>query len=313
MSKFVKNVIHIGVPFLLIFFNGCKKIEEFRQDPDLLPLQQGFKISAAVGYCASLAAGVFEEKQIPSNVIFETGTNSQYSSSGLVLVNIDKNNPLPFNDFEGQILIGGIWDNVKGGGVISIVFGKLDLLTQDFKFYGVHTVPVVRKSNSDKWITVFAEQDIVIGEGSDTILHLGLSRIEFDAELDRLEANQPNDVFVAVKQNVWYINFDQRGTFSNVYDDAYIVNGGGQILEASNTAGGILYHALINTDYTFQSCQFNPSGGTAFIQNIKAGEGIDLGNIVLDFHGACDGQAKVKFAIGKYLSANGREIDLNFD
>lgn len=307
----------ISTPLLLLFgllsFDACRKIEELKKDPEMVPLQQGFKVSAAIGYCASLAAMAFNDQPLPDNVIFDKGGNSQYSSSGLILVNVDKNNPLPFNDHVGQIIIGGLWDNTDGGGVISIIFSDLDILSAEFKFYGIHTVPVMKKQNSEDLLTVFAEQDIVIGEGSDTIINLGLSRIAFDTELDRLDSQQPNDAFAAIKQNVWFVNIDQQSTFPDIYDDYYLINGGGQILETSGTSGGIVYHALIETGYSYSSCNINPLNGVGFIQNIKAGTGVDLGNIILDFHSECDGQAKVRFASGEYLTSNGKDVNLNFN
>lgn len=300
---------------LLVFassFQACKKIEDLKKDPEIVPLQQGFKISAAIGYCASLAAMAFEGKALPDNVVFEGGSGNEFSSSGLIYVNADANNPLPFNDHIGQIIIGGLWNKTTGGGVISILFGSFNLATADFKFYGLYTIPVRKKRDSEDYVAVFAEQDIVIGEGSDTIVHFGLSKVAFDLEMDRLEAEQPKDAFAAIKQNVWFITIDQRGTSPDIYDDEYLLNGGGQIAEVINTSGGISYHALIETKFSFSECPDNPVNGTGFIQNIKAGKGIDLGNILLNFHSSCDGKAKVEFATGKYVHTNGRDVNLNF-
>lgn len=299
--------------FGLLPVESCRKINELKKDPELIPLQQGFKVSAAIGYCASLASMAFNNQPLPDNVIFEQGGNSQYSSSGLIFVNVDESHPLPFNRHIGQVIIGGLWDNTAGGGVISIIFGDLDILSAEIKFYGIHTVPIIRKTNSDDFLTVFAEQDIIVGAGSDTIINLGLSRVAFDTELDRLDKEQPNDIFTAVKQNVWFVNIDQHNTFPDLYDDDYLINGGGQILEATSTSGGVVYHALIETAYTYGTCNINPVNGAAFIQNIKAGTGVDLGNIILDFHSTCDGKASVRFASGEYLTSNGRDVNLNFN
>ncbi|ELR69021.1 hypothetical protein C900_05579 [Fulvivirga imtechensis AK7] len=312
MPQLLKTLTALSLASLLTF-GTCTRVDELRQDPELTPLQQGFKAAAAIGYCVSLAATAFEGHPLPANVTFEAGANSEYSSSGLIYLTVDKSHPLPFNNKIGNILIGGIWDNTDGGGVISILFGDLDILSAEFKLYGIHTIPVIRKKDSDQLVAVFAEQDIVIGEGSDTIIHVGLSRIAFDTELQRLESDQPADVFATVKQNVWFINVDQRNSFSDIYDDEYVINGGGQILEANSTSGGILYHAMIETAFSYATCSRNPLRGTAFIQNIKAGNSIDLGNILLDFHSSCDGQADVQFSTGQYLSSNGQNIHLNFD
>lgn len=309
-------LLKLTVFFLLAWlfsFAGCNKIDEFDQDPELHPIQQGFKASAAIGYCASLATMAFEGKPLPDNVSFAPSSGSEFSSSGLLYVNIDSEHPLPFNDHIGQIVIGGVWDNTDGGGVISILFGDFHLPSAGFKLYGIHTVPIVRQAGSDQLMAVFAEQDIVVGEGSDTIVHVGLSRIAFNTELERLNSEQPSDAFAAVKQNVWFVNINQNNTYPEIYDDYYEINGGGQIMEASSSSGGIMYHALIKSAFNYGICRENPLSGTAFIQNIKAGSGIDLGNIFLDFHSSCDGKAKVNFSTGKYFSSNGQHVNLSLN
>ena len=301
------------VAFLLVLstsLQSCKKIEDLKKDPEITPLQQGFKLSAAIGYCASLAAMAFEGKALPANVVFEAGSDGDLHNSGLIYVTADADHPIPFNDQFGQVIIGGLWNKQTGGGVISILFGNFNLLAGDFKFYGLYTIPVRRKPNSDDFITLYAQQDIVVGEGADTILHFGLSKVAFDLEMDRLETEQPKDPFVAITQNVWFVSIKQRN--SDIYADEYLVNGGGQIAEVVNNSGGITYHALIETKFSYLNCPENPVSGSGFIQNFKAGDRLDLGNILLDFHASCDGKAKVKFGTGKYLSANGRNINLNF-
>lgn len=291
---------------------SCKKIEEFNKDPDITPLKEGFQISAAVGHCASLAHMAFNGQPLPENVSFQSGSNSEYPGSGILYVNVSDNYPLPYNQNIGDIIIAGLWDNTGGGGVISIIFADVNLFTQDFKFYGIHTVPVAKRHTTGELITVFAEQDIVIGEGSDTLMNLSLSRPEFNMELERAESERPEDVFVAVQQNVWFLTIDQNEP-ADVYDDSYEINGGGQMAKVADDAGGITYHAMIKTQYNFANCSFNPINGVGFIQNIQAGSSFDFGNITLEFHPSCDGKAKVKVGTGEYLGANGKNVNLHFN
>jgi hypothetical protein len=295
----------------LVSIFSCKKIEEFNQGPEIQPLRQGFQASAAIGYCASLASAAFHGETLPPNVSFETKTPSEgYTGAGIIHVQISNDYPLPFNTGIGDIYIAGLWNNDSG--VISIILADVNLIDAEAKFYGLYTVPVMKKLTGE--ITaVFAEQDIIIGEGSDTLMNLSLSQPKFTTELDRLNAPQPTETFVAIKQNVWFINIDQSGTPSDVYDDAFEINGGGQIAQASSNSGGLLYHAMIETQFTYADCSINPTHGTAFIQNLKAsGSSIDLGNLTLDFHSDCDGRAKVVVATGKYVTSNGKNISLDF-
>lgn len=308
----IKRILYVGVA-LLVLLSSCSKIKELRDDPDLTPLKQGFKATSAINYCASLAVMAFQGEPLPPQVRVTSGSGNEYSQSIIMYVEAGDDFPVPFNRHIGEVIIAGIWDANQESGVISIIFGNLDIFNGELQFYGMHTVPVKRKFNSERFITVFAQQDVVIGQGSDTLLNLGLiPRIEFDSELERLEEEQPNDVFVAISQNVWFTQFYQNDP-ADLYDDSYEVNGGGQIAEAANTSGGITYHALIETKYDIGSCILNPNSGTGFIQNIKAGEGVDLGTITLDFHSECDGKADVTFATGKYVGSNGRAVNIHFD
>lgn len=310
----LKIVCSLGLLCLAVaLLSSCRKLHDFVQKPELGPMEQGFKASAAIGYCASLATTAFTGGSLPSNVTFTPHTDAGYSSSGVLHVTFTENDPLPFNRTVKDIYIAGLWDGLNGG-VISIVFGDLNLLNGEFKFYGIYTVPITKESGSGTITSIFAEQDIVIGEGSDTLLNLSLSKPSFNLELLRLNQGPSPDVFLAVKQNVWFISIDQKNTPSDLYDDVFTLNGGGQIVETSSNSGGILYHALIETKFCYNTCLLNPIAGTGFIQNVKAsGSSVDLGNITLDFHGACDGRASVKFATGKYIGTNGQNVSLGWE
>jgi len=310
--KYNNPIILLALCTILIFSNNsCNKIDEFNQSPELSPLEQGFKISTSIGYCASLAKSAFTGETLPENVTFEKHSNDGYSSSGILHVRVTESTPLPFNDRPGDIFIAGLWDG-NNGGVISIIFADVDLFSSQFKFYGIYTVPIAQKSG-DKITTIFAEQDVIIGQGSDTLLNLSLSKPKFNTELQRLNTPRPSDAFAAIKQNVWFIDIHQNETPSFIYDDRYTINGGGQIVEAKSNSGGILYHAMIDTQFSYSQCQLNPSDGLALMQNLKAsGSSIDLGNVTLDFHATCDGRADVRVATGKYVSSNGKSIRLNW-
>ncbi len=309
-----------GTPLLILLMAvvllfSCKKVKEINQDPEIEPLKHGFKVSAAVGYCASLANSLFRGENLPDNVLFQSSQNDDYSGSGIMYVTINDNYPLPFNRNIGQIIIPCLWDvnydQSEYSGVITTIFTDINILEGKYKFIGIHTVPVI-EIEGERILTLFAEQDIIIGEGSDTLLNLNLTNPQFNLEMARLETEQPNNTFAAVKQNVWFITIDQNNTMSNIYDDEFTVNGGGQIAEVSSASGGILYHAMINAEFIPNICKLNPITGVGFIQNLKVGTDIDLGNITLNFHDKCDGKAYVEFATGKYIGSSRRDVNLNF-
>jgi hypothetical protein len=298
---------------LLISIIRCKESDNWKdENPEIEPLKQGFKTAAAIGYCVSLTTTVLGGDAVPENMILESHNNS----SGVIYLTIDENNPLPFNSNIGDIVIAYIWENDpvdrKRKGVISIVFANLNVIGNLFKFYGIYTVPVIQDLETGKIMTVFARQDIIFGEGDDTLLNLSMSDPQFSSELLRLDQEPPADPFAAVSQNVWFISIDQQNT-TDPYDDSFVINGGGQIAEATSSSGGIQYHAMIETEFIYDRCKLNPIRGDAFIQNLKAGNNsIDLGNIYLSFHDRCDGRAYVEFAAGEYFRYTGRNVNLQF-
>lgn len=304
------------IPFQMILFylaivalTSCKKIKEINQNPEIEPLKHGFKTSAAIGYCASLAYTYFMGEDMPDNVIIHSQNDNTETESGVMLVTINDTYPLPFNSNVGQITLAGIWG--ENGGVITVIFTDIDILESKYEFRGIHTIPVIALEDG-RVMTFFAEQDIIVGEGSDTLLQLNMTNPMINLEIDRLETDEPEDAFVAVKQNVWFVTIDQNGTRSDIYDDEYKVNGGGQIAEVSSRTGGILYHAMIEAEFTPSICDLNPTSGVGFIQNLKVGSDTDLGHIFLNFHDRCDGKAYVEVASGKYLTSNHHNVNLNF-
>ncbi len=56
----------------IVILISCKEVKEMNQDPEIEPLKQGFKASAAVGYCASLANTLFRGEDLPDNVLFQS-------------------------------------------------------------------------------------------------------------------------------------------------------------------------------------------------------------------------------------------------
>ena len=295
-----------------IGFTACNKVKEFNQEPELIPLEQGFKASAAIGFCASLVNTAFSGEPLPSNVEYNPDSKDGFTNAGLLYVNANSSNPIPFNTNFGDVAIAALWNG--NSGVMSVLFADIDVVSSQFQFYGLYTIPIFKDAVTGDIVVIFVEQDIIVGQGQDTLINLSLSKPKFDAVLaDPVYNSVSYDPFVAVKQNVWHITVDQNGTPSDFYDELYEVTGGGQIVSASSNSGGVLYHALIETKFSYSNCSLNPTTGIAFIQNVEAGSTIDLGNITLDFHNSCDGRAKVLVATGKYLGSNGKNIELDWD
>jgi hypothetical protein len=308
MKIICRSILFNLLVFILILqIYSCKKLEEFNQKPELESLQQGLKTTAALGYCASVVMSAIEGDELPNNVIYERNT-------GLIYIKIDRTHPLPFNKNIGDIVIAFKWSGRAG--LMSVLFAKIDLLGGNTKLYGLHLIPFMKRSEEEEISAMFEKQDIIVGNGSDTLLDMtNITDVIFNTKVNQLNSGKPDDAFVAVKQNVWFINIDQKNTYSNVYDDNITISGGGQIIEAKGAAGGIIYHAMIRTKINYSICDINPISGFAFSQNFKFGDEpyIDLGNSLLSFHNTCDGKAHVDASTGKYVGYNNKYITLNFD
>jgi hypothetical protein len=300
----------LGMVFLMGMIISCNKIRELNQEPEIQSLRDGLKTSAVIGYCASLSYTLFRGNPLPDNVVFNSISSEYNSRSGILMVKIDEEYPLLFHDNVGEIFIAGTW-NENNDGVISILLSDFNLSGNYVAYLGIHTIPVIYQDDTGNILTLMAGQDIVVGQGSDTLLNLSFSKMQFDIEISRVEEEKPSDLFAAVKQNVWFVEIDQNETPSNLYDDQYLLNGGGQIVEAQSISGGIVYHAMLNTKVDYRNCVLNPIEGMAFIQNFKSGTFLDLGNAVVEFQDNCDGRVRIAFASGKYFISNGDYIRLD--
>jgi len=285
---------------------SCRRVSEMGQEPELEPLTHGFKVSAAIGYCASLTWSFFQGEHMPDNVVIHSQNTGPDTESCILIVTIDDAHPLPFNSSIGEMTISGIWGS--SGGVLTALFTDIDILEARYEFRGLYTIPF-SVGGDGAMETLFAGQDIIVGEGSDTLINLSLTNPQISLETDRL-ARGPADNFASVSQNVWFVTVDQNQTPTDVYDDLYTVNGGGQIAEATSSTGGILYHSIINATFVPSECSRNPTSGVGFIQNLKVGSERDLGHIFLSFPDRCDGTAFVEFASGKYVTSYHRDVDL---
>lgn len=298
-----KNASRYNILLLVVILFSCSKLKEMSQAPEIEPLRQGLKTSAAVAYCASVATSAFKGSPLPDNVVFN-------KNAGLIYIKVDKSHPLPFNSNIGDIVIAGVFKNNRG--VMAILFGNIDIIGGNVKLYGIHLVPFMEDPNNGRITAVFARQDIILGNGSDTILNMSnITDVIFNAQLERLQTARPTDAFVAVKQNFWMMDIDQSNTSTNVLDDNITISGGGQIVEAAGATGGIVYHAMIEAKVNYSICPQNPISGCALSQNFKAGgDFLDLGNSYISFHNSCDGSGHVDFSSGKYITYNGKNVSL---
>ena len=304
----LKIVVSLLLLSLLIF--SCKKAKKYFHDPETEPIAHVVKTAAAIGYSASIAMSVMAGEQIP--FVITTGNCTDFPCISISLVNISNDNQVLFSGGSiGEITIAAFWPD-EDAGILSIIFTDINISTQDFTLLNVHTVPVIKEE--DKIIVVFAGNDININSDSESLLDLDLSQGEIDFEISRIENERPNDLYVAVKQDAWFIDIDQKATEDYFADDSYWITGGGQIIEATSISGGIIQQAMLHVELN-SSCQRNPVSGYALIKNTSVEEKKipELGTAIMKFHNYCDGLANIQIATGVYLKSNGRSVPLLLD
>lgn len=302
---------------IILFFSSCRKaILRQYEDPEIQSLRDGISASVSVGYCTSVAYSFFKGEELPDNVVVVSQKEDSGVKSVILQVVINDSYQLPLNSSVGQITIAGTWEEKgsweQNGGVISVLFTDIDILSSNYDFVGFYTLPI-QELEDGKIRTLFGGQDLVFGETPDDLIIFGFSTDVVQFELDRFDENNPNVGEIAlIDQNVWFTKIDRNNTSFNIYDDEYTIDGGGQIYGGLSNIGGFLFHAILGAKYRYSNCQLNPTSGVGFIQNIKTDSSgdIDLGHAFLDFHDSCDGKAHVKVATGKYLLSIDKDIDL---
>jgi hypothetical protein len=307
---FIKAKIYISLLLILVFLCSCRKVKEYFHNPETEPVRQAIKTSAAIGYSVSVAMSVMAGAQ-PQHVL-STGECSDFPCTFLMYINIDRDNPLLFSEGEvGEIIVAGLRPD-EDVAIMTIVFSDINISTQSFNLLSVHTIPVIKEE--DRIMVVFSEMDINIGTDSDALLELDLSQQEINTEISRLDRERPEDLYVAVEQNAWFIEVNQKNTLTDFYDDSYSITGGGQIIEVTGASGGIIQQAMLQVQIESE-CPRNPVYGFALIKNTSAEERKfpELGTAIFDFHHACDGMVDITLATGIYLRSNGKSIPLGFN
>ena len=132
---------YIVISFSLIFLFACTATEEIDDQPDVSILRDGLKVSAAIGYSASLATQVFFYDRIPEGANFQQFSQDDFDRSGIIQMPLMDREDIPFNENIGEVTIAGIWSDNTG--VISMIFTDTDLENFTIDFIGFYTVPVI--------------------------------------------------------------------------------------------------------------------------------------------------------------------------
>jgi hypothetical protein len=308
-----KLIIIFFLSSALIFFisDSCKEFEEYFHVPETESITDALKTSAIIGYSVSTAMSVMEGHHL-SNVRIKT-VCSGYPCVSVMLIRIDDTYPFSFAPGEaGEVIVAGLWAD-EGTAILTLLLTDFNIHTSTFRLKNIHTIPVIR--TFDGKITVaFAGMDINLNQQSDDLLEFNLLTQEIESEFARLDNPLPADEYIAVKQNAWVIEIDQKNTPDDLWDDSFTITGGGQLAEVAGNTAEVIQQGMVDVILD-QICPLNPVYGHALIRKINTEDSRfpELGTAILEFHDNCDGKAEVLLATGAYIGSNGKSIRLDMD
>jgi hypothetical protein len=266
-----------------------------------------------LGYAANLTMATMRGEKLPNVTIARNSTDTSIGCF-LVYIKVDSAFPLPGNvRASGRIITAGLSMDNKTV-LMTAVFSEMNILQGSFSIRNISTFPVVADSDiiTGKRQLMIVYTDIDVNSGSDTLLTVGISHDQITAELKKFQTMKSFDSGVALKENAWIITVDDNHTLSNAFDDIYVVFGGGQYIEVSNSKSDMVQLTMIGATMTPQ-CKMNPTSGWALWQDFGAGSqptDVDIGQVLLTYHSTCDGNAKVAVSTGVYARSFGKEIAL---
>lgn len=306
-KKFI--LVILSFTLIILISDSCKEIEEYFHDPELESITDAIKTSAIIGYAVSTAMSVMEGYQLP-NVRIKTGCHD-FPCVSVMLIRIDETYPYSFSSGEtGEIIVAGLWADEETA-ILTLLLTDFNIHTSTFRLKNIHTIPVIRTFDG-KIGVAFAGIDINLNQHSDDLLEFNLITQEIESEFARLDDQRPEDVYVAVEQNAWFIEIDQKNTPDDLWDDSFVITGGGQLAEVTDNTADVVQQGMIDVMLD-QVCSANPVNGHALVRKVNTEDEKfpELGTVILEFHGSCDGKADVLLATGAYIGTNGRSIRLN--
>ncbi len=309
----IKNFIAIilSLTLIIVLCDSCKELEEYFHDPETESITDAIKTCAIIGYSVSTAMSVMEGYRLP-NVRIKT-VCQDFPCVSVMLIRIDDTYPFSFSSREtGEVIVAGLWADEETA-ILTLLLTDFNIHTSTFRLKNIHTIPVIRTLDG-KIGVAFAGMDINLNQQSDDLLAFNLLTQEIESEFARLEDQRPEDVYVAVEQNAWFIEIDQKNTPENLWDDSFVVTGGGQLAEVTDNTADVVQQAMIDVLLS-QTCTANPVSGHALIRKVNTEEDKfpELGTAILEFHEYCDGRAHVLLATGAYIGSNGKSIRLNME
>jgi hypothetical protein len=284
---------------------SCRKVMDYFRDPDTGQLVEAIHTNVVAGYAANVAMAVIDGKSFP-NVTFSR-SNDGFPCTTLMVIDTDSDpNLLLAGEKASQITVAGLWTDASTA-ILTLILTDYHFGHSTLDLLGIQTIPAIRVANHIN--VALAGMDIQLNPDKEALLSLNLSTLEIESELLRLETPPPDDIYVAVLQNAYFVDVYNNSTGNSISDDSYTVTGGGQLIEVSGSAAEITQLAMVEVRVT-PECALNPVSGMALIRitGLEEDGFPELGTAVLEFKESCGGTASVYLATGMYVGSNGTEI-----
>lgn len=303
--KAKKILILLIIPIL---FSSCQKIKEYFHDPDPEPLSDLLRTSRVIGFVSEMTMSAIQGGKTDDVHVYRS--NSGYPCTALMLIKPDRSVTSFMQYYPGKIVVAGYWPD-ENSAIISFILSEGSPGGFNFTLKNICTIPVMR--DEDGIFAVFAGMDINLDEEGNGLLQIAFTQDEIDVEMERLDYDEPEDIYVAVEQKAWVIRVNDNNT-SNYYDDIYSVTGGGQFITATNSTIDACQQAVLDVRMD-HICSRNPYSGMALIQKaaVEDDEFPETGVAVFSFGGRCDGRIKVEVGTGAYITSIGKEIPFSLD
>ncbi|HLO57572.1 MAG TPA: hypothetical protein VK179_02440 [Bacteroidales bacterium] len=280
---------------------SCNKVTEYFRDPDTAALTETIHSAALTAYAADVAVSVIKG-HANDNVTY-TRSNPGFPCTTLIQISPDD---YRFAADVNAVTVAGLWAD-ENTAVLSVIYTDYHSENTTLDILGIETIPLLCEGNSVH--VALAKQDISLNPDVDALLSINLNTLQIQSELIRLDVRPPDDVYVAVVQNAYFIDINTKGSFDDLEDDDYILTGGGQLVNIEGNDVEIIQEAMVNLLIS-SDCQSNPIDGMALIRvtGLEDQGFPELGTTVLEFRNQCDGTAGVYAATGMYVASNGKRI-----
>jgi hypothetical protein len=285
---------------IVISLFSCNKLRDYLREPDTQIIAETLRSTRLTGYSAAIAMGVINGYSYPNTNLARS--NNGYPCTAIININLADS----LNSPAEKVTIAGLWADASTA-VLSIIYSNYDYRSNLLEFVGIETIPVI-VDGSDIHV-VLASQEISLNPDQDALLAIDLDNFQFESEILRLDLPRPNDVYIAVTQDAYFIDVNTNGTISRVSDDSYTISGGGQFIEVENNSVEIAQQAVIDVHIS-QSCQLNPLSGMALLRitGVEEDGFPEMGTVLLEFDNKCEGKASVFVATGIYAASNGKKL-----